>query len=64
MSRLRTFKIKSACEMSPLLDRLLRILGTSASGELTTVEINSANVISFLASYLFLHLPFRHGALS
>jgi len=49
MDRLRTFKIKSACEMSPLLDRLLRILGTSASGELTTVEINSANVISFLA---------------
>jgi hypothetical protein len=48
MSRLRTFKIKCACEMSPLLDHLLRILGTSASGELTTVEINSANVISFL----------------
>jgi len=49
MNRLRTFKIKSACEMSPLLDRLLRILGTSASGELTTVEINSANVTSFFA---------------
>ena len=49
MSRLVTFKIKSACEMSPLLDRLLRILGTSASGELATVEINSPSVISFLA---------------
>jgi len=49
MNRLRTFKIKSACEMSPLLDHLLRILGTSASGDLTTVEINSANVISLLA---------------
>jgi hypothetical protein len=48
MSRLRTFKVKSACEMSPLLDRLLRILGTAASTELTTVEINSASVISFL----------------
>ena len=48
MSRLRTFKIKSACEMSPLLNHLLRILGTSASGELTTVEINSPNVVSFL----------------
>jgi hypothetical protein len=48
MSRLRTFKIKSACETSPLLDHILRILGTTASGELTTVEINSANVISFL----------------
>jgi hypothetical protein len=48
MSRLRTFKVKSACEMSPLLDRLLRILGTTASRELTTVEINSASVISFL----------------
>ena len=48
MSRLKTFKIKCPCEMSPLLDRLLRILGTSASGELTTVEINSANVISLL----------------
>ena len=48
MSRLRTFRIMSPCEMSPLLDRLLSILGTSASGELTTVEINSANVISFL----------------
>ena len=49
MNRLRTFKINRVCEMSPLLDRLLRILGTSASGELTTVVINSANVISFLA---------------
>ena len=49
LSRLRTFKIKSACEMSPLLDRLLHILGTSASEELTTMEINSPNVISFLA---------------
>jgi len=48
MSRLRTFKIKCACEMSPLLNCLLTILGTSASGELTTVEINSANVLSFL----------------
>ena len=49
MSRLRTFKIKCACEMSPLLDRLLRILGASASGELTIVEINSPSVISLLA---------------
>jgi hypothetical protein len=48
MSRLKTFKIKSACETSPLLDHLLRILGTTASEELTTVEIKSANVISFL----------------
>ena len=48
MSHLRTFKIKSACEMSPLLDRLLHILGTTANGELTTVEVHSANVISFL----------------
>jgi hypothetical protein len=49
MNRIRTFKIRCACEMSPLLDRLLRILGTSASQELTTVEINSPSVISFLA---------------
>jgi len=49
MNRLRTFRINRVCEMSPLLDRILRILGTSASGELTTVEINSANVISFHA---------------
>jgi len=48
MSRFKTFKVKCACEMSPLLDRLLRILGTTASPELTTVEINSVNVISFL----------------
>jgi hypothetical protein len=48
MSRLRTLTIKCPCEMSPLLERLLRILGTSASGELTTVEIRSSNVISFL----------------
>jgi hypothetical protein len=48
MSRLRTFKIKSACETSPLLDHILRILGTTASEALTTVEIKSANVISFL----------------
>jgi len=49
MSRLRTFKIKCACEMSPLLDRLLHILGTTASSELIRVEINSINVISFIA---------------
>jgi len=49
MSWLKTFKVKSACEMSPLLDRLLHILGTTASPELTTVEVNSVNVISFLA---------------
>jgi len=48
MSRLETFKVNCACEMSPLLDFLLRILGTTASPELTTVEIRSANVISFL----------------
>jgi hypothetical protein len=49
MSRLRTFKVKCPCKMSPLLERLLSILGTTASGELTTVEINSPSVISFLA---------------
>ena len=49
MSRLKTFRFKSSCEMSPLLDHLLHILGTSASEELTTVEINSPSVISFLA---------------
>jgi len=49
MSRLKTFKVKSACEISPFLDSLLRILGTTASPQLTTVEINPANVISFLA---------------
>ena len=51
MNRFMTFKIKSACETSPLLDGLLNILGTGtmASSELTVVEINSANVISFLA---------------
>ena len=48
MSRLTTFKIKSACETSPLLNRLLCIIGTTARA-LITVEINSANVISFLA---------------
>jgi hypothetical protein len=48
MSRLRTFKIKSACETSPLLDHILYILGTTASEELTTIEIKSANVVSFL----------------
>ena len=35
--------------MSPLLERLLRILSTATSGELTTVEINSPSVVSFLA---------------
>jgi len=50
MSRLRTFKIRCPCEMSPLLERLLRILGTTASGELTTVEINSSSVISFITT--------------
>jgi len=55
MSRFRTFKVKTVCEASPLLNRLLHILGTTASPELTTVEINSANVISFLAPA---YLPF------
>ena len=50
MNRFTTFKIMFACETSPLLNRLLRILGTTAGPELTTVEINSANVISSLAS--------------
>jgi hypothetical protein len=50
MSRLKTFRIKCPCEMSPLLERLLRILGTTSFGELTTVEINSPSVISFLAN--------------
>ena len=49
MNRLRSFKFKCPCETSSLLQRLLRHLGTAASGELTTVEINSASVISFLA---------------
>ena len=49
MSRLRTFKINCPCEMSPLLQGLLCILGTTASEELTTIEINSPSVISFLA---------------
>ena len=49
MSRLVTFKIKCPCEMSPLLQHLLLLLGTASRGELTTVEINSASVISFLA---------------
>ena len=49
MSRLRSFKIKAPCEVSSLLQQLLHILGTATSGELTTVEINSASVISFLA---------------
>ena len=48
MNRFTTFKIKSACETSPLLNGLLHILGTTARA-LITVEINSANVISFLA---------------
>jgi len=45
---LRTLIIKCPCEMSPLLDRLLRILGNTASRELTTITINSQTVISFL----------------
>ena len=61
MSRFTTFKVKSTCKTSPFLNGLLHILGTtasselstveinSASSELSTVEINSANVISFLA---------------
>jgi hypothetical protein len=50
MSRLRTLIIKCPCEISPLLDCLLRILGNTASGELMTVTINSPTVISFLVS--------------
>ena len=51
MSRFTTFKIKSACETSPLLDGLLHIVGTTAGSGLLTIEIHSSNVISFLASY-------------
>ena len=49
MNRFTTFKVKSTCETSPLLNGLLHILGTTAGSELTTVEINSPNVITFLA---------------
>jgi len=38
MNRLRTFKIKCNHKVSPLLDRLLCILGTTASSELMRVE--------------------------
>ena len=48
MGRLKTLTIKCSCEMSPLLDCLLRILSNTTSGELTTVTINSAIIISFL----------------
>ena len=48
MSRFVTFKIKSTCATSPLLNSLLHILGRTAGPALTTVEINSPNVISFL----------------
>ncbi|SRR5258706_5757744 len=48
-SRLRTLNRKCPCEMSPLFERLLRILSTATSGELTTFEINSPSMISFLA---------------
>ena len=48
MSRFTTFKVKSTCKTSPVLNGLLHILGTTAGSELTTMEINSANVISFL----------------
>jgi len=65
LSHLRTLIIKCPCEISPLLDRLLHILGNTASSELTTVTINSENVISFLLpTYSILHLPFRHRSLS
>ena len=49
MRRLKSFKIKCPCEPSSLLQHLLSILGTATGGELTTVEINSPSVISFLA---------------
>ena len=49
MTRFTTFKVMSACETSPLLHGLLGILGKTASSELTRVEVNSPNVISFLA---------------
>ena len=48
MSCLQVLIIKCPCEMSPLLERLLRILGNAAGGELTTVTVNSGVVISFL----------------
>ena len=45
---LRTLVIKCPCEMSPLLEHLLRILGNTASRELTVITINSPIVLSFL----------------
>jgi len=48
LSRLRTLIIKCPLEVSPLLDRLLRILGRTASRELATVTMNSPFVMSFL----------------
>ena len=48
MSRFTTFRVMSTCKASPFLNDLLHILGTTSSSELTTIEINSPNVISFL----------------
>jgi hypothetical protein len=48
MTRLKTLIIKCPCEMSPLLDRLLHVLGNTASRELTTVTIYSPIVVSYL----------------
>ena len=60
MSRFTTFKVKSTCETSPFLNGLLHILGTTAGPELTTVEINSPSVISFLApAYPFIFRSIR-----
>jgi len=49
MSRLTTFVIKYACEMSPLIDRLLHILRTTASSKLIRVEIESTKGVLLLA---------------
>jgi len=64
VSRLRTFRIKSPCEMSPLLNYFLRIPGTAASEELTAVEIKPRKCDIIPRSNILLHLPFHHCALS
>jgi len=49
MDGLQSFKIKSTCENSALLDQLLGVVSRSPHDELTDMELSSPNAIHYLA---------------
>ena len=53
MDALQSFKIKTICENSDVLDQLLDVVGSSSHDKLTDMELSSPNAIHYLAQPRF-----------